>query len=192
MKRILTILLILFLFLSSFLIYKKTEKKNNYLLFIGDRLIKDNFYYKAGNTCFVNEDYRVIDLINILKYNEELVCNGRKTSLHYLLNKADIVVISIGINDIYSNYYDDSKLFYYELSETINNINILLSYINKYDYKDVILLDYFNKFDNNEDFVLYLDYNIRKIISKYGFKYEKIDDFISNYSVKTNNLFILN
>ena len=98
------IILILFLFLSCYLIYNLTEDKTLSYLVIGDT-IADNPYIEKNankyNNDYINQDYRIIDLSNIIKYNEELEVENKQLSIHRLLKNADILIISIGMNDLY-------------------------------------------------------------------------------------------
>ena len=186
MKRILPIILVLFLFFFFYYFYNITEKKENNLLFVGDSVLNNEFYSKIGNTCYVNSDYRSIDVLNILKYNEEIDCNGR-VSLHRLLNNSNILTISIGYNDILANINDDTRLFYSELSDIIKNINNILDIISKYDFDIVLFLGFYKMNEKKSDYINYLNYNMRKILRKYNYEYVDLNSFINEYSGNESN-----
>ena len=89
------IILILFLFLSCYLIYNLTEDKTVSYLALGES-IADNPYFQNNelineyNNNYINEDYRIIDLINIIKYNET---TDKDISIHRLLKNSDILIL---------------------------------------------------------------------------------------------------
>lgn len=189
------IILILFLFISCYLIYNITEKDTLSLLVLGDS-ISDNKYLKENkkitnyNNNYINKDYRIIDLINIIKYNEEIESNNKKISIHRLMKNTDIIIISIGMNDIYSKLNNDSKEIYTYINNMVNNMNILLQEINKYTYKKVIILGYYNITNKNNDLFTYLNYKMKKIITKYNYEYIELNNLIKNnpnYLKNTHN-----
>ena len=178
------IILVLFLFLSCYLIYNITEDKSISCLVIGDT-IADNPYLKQNeiinkyNNYYINQDYRIIDLINTIKYNEEININNKNISIHRLLKNSDILIISIGMNDIYYKINDDTKNIYTYMNDMVNNMEILLEEINKYNYKQVIVLGYYNITNKHNDLFTYLNYKIKKIVEKYNYTYIETDKIIS-------------
>ena len=116
------VFLILILFLSCYFIYNKTVSNKLYYLTIGDSLskgtneygvvsygyneyvidyLKRNNLLEDYNKTFTNNDYRIIDVIKALEYNEKKDIY----SLNRLIIKAVIITISLCINDIYFDYY---------------------------------------------------------------------------------------
>ena len=187
------IILILFLFLSCYLIYNLTEDKNLSYLVIGDT-IADNPYIentvKEYNNNYINEEYRIIDLINILKYNQEITINKNKVSIHRLLKNADILIISIGMNDIYYKLNSDTKNIYTYLNDMVNNMKVLLSQIDKYNYEKVLVLGYYNNKNENNDIFTYLNYKMKAVIQDYNYEYIELNNILQNnpnfYQKNTN------
>lgn len=189
------IILILFLFLSCYLIYILTEKNTLSCLVIGDK-IADNIYLRENkkvtsyNNTYINKDYRIIDLINIIKHNEELKTNNKKISIHRLMKKTDILILSVGMNDIYSKLNDNTKDIYTYMNDMINNMETLLTYIDKYNYQEVLILGYYNINKENNDIFTYLNYKMKKITEKKGYTYLELNNIIKNdlkYYEKTDN-----
>ena len=189
------IILVLFLFLSCYIIYNSTEKKEISCLVIGD-LIADNKYIKDNNiiteynNTYINENYRIKDIINIIKYNEELENNNKKISIHRLMKTTDILIISIGMNDIYSKLNDNTKNIYTYINNMVQDMELLFDKINKYNYKKVIVLGYYNINSNNTDIFTYLNYKMKKITNKYNYNYIELNNIVknnSNYLKKDNN-----
>ena len=136
------VILILFFFISCYIIYHLTEKTTKSCLVIGDN-IADNNYIKNNtiitdyNNYYINKDYRIIDLLNIIKYNEEIKIKEKTISIHILLKNTDILILSIGMNDIYSKLNNDKKDIYTYMNNMVNNLEILLNEINRYNYHQV-------------------------------------------------------
>ena len=189
------IILILFLFLSCYIIYNLTEEKGLSCLVIGDT-IADNEYLKNNslitnyNNTYINQEYRIIDLINIIKYNEEQEIDNKKISIHRLLKNTDVLIISIGMNDLYYKLNTNYQNIYTYLNEMLNNIEILLNEINKYNYKQVYILGYYNITNNNTDIFTYINYKLEKLSNKYHYNYIELNNILRNnpnYLKNTNN-----
>ena len=193
------IILILFLFLSCYLIYTYTEDNTLSYLVIGDTIadnpyIKNNPQIKKYNNSYISNDFRITDLINVIKYNEETNINNKKISIHRLLKNSDVIIISIGMNDIYYKLNSDTKDIYTYLNDIIEKMEILLSEINRYHYTQVLVLGYYNITNNNNDIFTYLNYKLKKTIEKYRYEYIELNDTLKNspHLYKKANHFTLN
>lgn len=192
------IILILFLFLSCYLIYNLTEKESISILVMGDNKLNKNIIKQnkniTYNSNYTDEYYRIIDLINIIKYNEEKEINNEKISIHRLLKTSDILIISIGMNDIYSKLNTDTFEIYTYINNMVNNMEILLKEINKYSYKQVLILGYYNINNKNTDLFTYLNYKMKKITIKYNYEYIELNNLVKNNPnyLKNNQNFELN
>ena len=187
------IILILFLFLSCYLIYNLTEDKGESYLVIGD-LVADNPYLKNNNSkynnTYINENYRIIDLLNIIEYNQEIKVNNKNISIHRLLKNNDILIISVGMNDIYYKLNSDIKNIYTYINDMINNMELLLSEIDKYNYQKVFVLGYYNITNKHTDIFTYLNYKMKKITDKYSYEYIELNNILGNnqnFYQKSNN-----
>jgi len=173
------IILILFLFLSCYLIYQFTDNKELSYVAIGDTNADINYNkikYKIYNNDYINQDYRIIDLINIIKYNEQT----KNTSIHRLLKNADILIVSIGMNDIYYKLNTDNLNIYTYINNMIKDIDILLNEINKYNYKKVYFLGYYNINNKNNDLFTYLNYKTKIIVNKHNYEYIELNKILTN------------
>ena len=186
------IILILFLFLICYLIYISTEKKELSYVVIGDLIADINYnnQYKKYNNDYINENYRLIDLINIIKYNKEL----NNISIHRVLKNADILIVSIGMNDLYYKLNTDTINMYTYLNNMLNNLDILLKEINKYQYKKVFILGYYNIYNKNNDLFTYINYKIKKLLKNYQYEYIELNNILKNNPqlYKKDNNFNLN
>lgn len=192
--------MILFLFLlcyACYYIYNITEDKNLDIVAIGDDIASNPFLKKDNNkfnTDFINNDYRINDLLNTIKYNEEITINNKEVSIHQQLRKADILIISIGMNDIYYKLNDDTKEIYTYLNNILNSYEQILTQISKYDYKSVYILNYYSINNKRSDIFTYINYKLNKIANNYHYTYLDIAKILNNKPeyYEKNNDFTLN
>ena len=184
MKKIIIILFLFLLLFACYYIYNITEDNKLDIVVIGDTIGDNPYLDNIGvvNNYFVNKDYHVIDILDTIKYNKEIDVDNKYISIHQLLKRGDIIIISIGIGDIYYKLDDSTKEIYTYMNDIINNYNEILRYINKYSYKKVYVLGYFNTYDRYDDIFTYIDYKLRNIVNRYGYTYIDLDKTIGNNS----------
>ena len=200
MKKIIFILFLFFLLYACYYIYNITEDNKLNVVLIGDT-IADNPYLdnypniNKINKDFINSDYHLKDLLNIIKYNQELDIDNKTESIHKLLKESDIVIISIGMNDIYYKLNDNTKEIYSYVNDIINNYNIILKEISKYDNKYVFILGYYNITNKNNDIFTYVNYKIKNIVNNYHYTYLDLNKILynnKNYYQKSNVFYLNN
>ena len=200
MKKIIFILFLFFLLYACYYIYNITEDNKLNVVLIGDT-IADNPYLdnypniNKINKDFINRDYHLKDLLNIIKYNQELDIDNKTESIHKLLKESDIVIISIGMNDIYYKLNDNTKEIYSYVNDIINNYNIILKEISKYDNKYVFILGYYNITNKNNDIFTYVNYKLKNIVNNYHYTYLDLNKILynnKNYYQKSNVFYLNN
>lgn len=198
------VILILILFLSCYFIYNKTKDDKLYYLAIGDFLSKGidkngtivygyndyikinlekNKILKGYNNTFTNSDYRIIDIIKILEYNEK----KESISLNYIIKKADIISISLGMNELNYKLNKDTKNIYTYIDLMINNYDKILSYINSFHHKKVFILGYYNIFDNYDDIFNYANYKLEELCNEYNYTYIDLSKIFNNNPIYFNS-----
>lgn len=173
------IILIIFVFILVFIIYYLNLDKKVYVLSIGDYIIKNNNYaYNLGkklenNVIYSNDgDYRIIDLINDIKDNKEFTYKKCKYTLDNALIKADIIFISIGINDL---RYNKNNNNYDYIDEVIKDLDELLKLIRKYSKEKIYIFNYYNLGDMTN----YVNKRLDNISGKYKINIIDISDIKS-------------
>lgn len=214
MKKIISILI---LFLSCYFIYNLTIDNELFYLSIGDGIAKgitdegnvseynytDSIKYyltsknklKGFNNSFVNKDYRITDLLRIIKYKEEIVVNNDHISINELLKKADIVTISLGMNELYYKILVDNNNIYSYIDGMLSDMELLLKEVDRYNHKKVIVLGYYNTTNNNQDIFNYVNYKLKNIVNKRGFEFIDLDKIINNdtnYFTNNTNFYLNN
>lgn len=199
MKKIILILFLFSLCISCYYIYKLTDDTRLTIAAIGDSIgninkIRNEKNIKNFNNQFINKQYMVKDILNVVKYNEEKIIDNKNLSIHKILKESDILIISVGMNDIYYKLNDSTKEIYTYLNEIINNYEELLKEVSKYNYRQVYILGYYNITNKNNDIFTYINYKLKKTVDKYKYTYIELSDVLYNNKnyYKTSNKYDLN
>ena len=200
------IILILILFLSIWFIYNNTvDKKINYLVLGNDLSIgEDNYslyvrdYLDSKNilgnynTSFVDLDLRITDLINKIKYNDNVIVNNKTIGINMLLKNADVITISIGMNELYYKLSINNENIYTYMNGMVNDLEILFNLINRYNQKKVFVINYYNIYNYNKDIFNYINYYLEELCDKENFNYIDVDDLNNNilYYENSNNFYL--
>lgn len=191
------VFLILTLFLSCYFIYNKTTNNKIYYLTIGDSLSKgtneygvvsygyndyvkdyldENKRLEEFNKTYTNNDYRIIDVIKALEYNEK----KNNYTLNRLIKKADIITISLGMNELYYKLEKGGQNIYTYIDNMIKNYEKILKYINKFHHEKVFILGYYNILGESNDIFTYANYKLKEICNKYNFIYIDLSNILTN------------
>ena len=202
LKKIILILLLISIFLIGINV---KDNKISYIS-IGDGLSKgmnyNNFesigysdylynYLKKNNKIelytkdFSNENNRITDLIDDINNNISININNKKIYIQNAIKNADILTISIGMNEIlykYGNHVNDGYMYSY-IDECISDLNKLMKIITKLNNKDIFLLGFYNPTDDNEldEFIKYTNNKIKDLFSNYKINY------VDTYNIFNNN-----
>lgn len=190
MKKIILILFLFFLCSSCYIIYNITEDRDVEITTIGDS-VADLGY----NNQFIDKDYRIIDLINTIKYNQEKEIDNKDISIHRVLKNTDILILSIGMNDLYDKIDNNTKEIYSYLNNMINEYEILLNEISHYDYQKAYILGYYNIYNQNNDLFTYVNYKLNKLANKYHYTYLDLNKILYNnpqYYLKSTDYYLNN
>ena len=191
------VFLILILFLSCYFIYNKTIDNKLYYITIGDSLskgtneygvvsygyndyikdyLKNNNFLKEYNKTFTDDDYQVADIVRIIEYNE----NKNNYSLNRLIKKADIITISLGMNELYYKLDKNNENFYTYIDNMIKNYSKLLDYINNFHHYKVFILGYYNILGNSNDIFEYANHKLKEICNKNNYIYIDLSKIFNN------------
>lgn len=209
MKKILIISCVI---ISIFLIYLVTIDRKIYYLAIGDDLTNGQLenntgyskyvsdylhYYEKLETYisdFAKDSYRITDIITDINNNKKININGKEKSLKNALIKADLLTISIGINDITAkintqNIEDISNYqhLYNNIDEISEDLDELLSLIREYCKEDIFLVGIYYPYETpNPDLnnlFIYMNNRFKDLALQYKINYIDIYDIFSeNYN----------
>lgn len=191
------LLLILFIFVLVFIIYYLNLDKKVYVLSIGDNYLFNDGYKNyidnfldnklENNIIFSNDgDYRIIDLLNDIKDNKKFIFQDKKYTINNTLIKADIIFISIGLNDLRFN--KNNKNYDY-VDEVMKDLDELLKLVRKYCKEKIYIFNYYSL--DSSELSLYVNNQLKKIINRYDVDY--IDSIkISKFDYDNIGLKIIN
>ena len=201
MKKILTIIIVL---LSVFLIYLGFKDKEIYYFSMGDSLanginsynakdygysdyIKDKLNVKKY-VSFTNNNKRSIDFIKDIEDNVKI---DDKTIQNALI-KADIITLSVGMNDLFSNinFNNDFSVndLYTKFEEVVVDLEKLFKLLRIYSKEDIIYIGIYNclKEDSLEEFFIYANEQLKKLCDNYKITYLDIYNDFNNTSYFDN------
>lgn len=191
---------IYYLALGDFL----TTKNPNYSYYVSEYL-KDKESLEFYTNSFTKENYRSIDLLNDLKNNKKIKVNNKEITIKNALIKADLVTVSIGLNDIFYKFNllneitDQNYDIYKYIDECMEDINKLLYELRISCKEEIIILGVYNPFtsydktvaNDIEPVIVYADNSLRKISNKYDMTYLELHDmFLSHEEYLPNKLSI--
>lgn len=204
MKKYKKIIILTVISLSVYFIYLVTNKNNITYISLGDSLsIGQNAY--GGNsygytgyfsdylrkghnlnittTYFNSKNKDISTLYNDILKNESILIDNNNYNLKRLLQEADVITISIGLNDIIYEYSQKNKkkLSKYEEDRIISyiedNFNNLIQEIKKYTTKKIIVVGYPT---NNVKY--------KNLIQKLNTKYKKICQSTTDIFIDSDKL----
>lgn len=203
-KKILTIIIVV---LAVFLIYLGFKDNDVYYLSLGDSLaygvtpyggkdygyaeyIKD--YLNEGKRLevfvdgLVNPNKRAIDIIKDIKENKEIMVNGKKKTFQNALIKADLVTLSIGINDFIKDLdidYDFSiNDLYNRFDQAIIDMEEMFKLLRDYCKEQIIMIGYYDptSSDGLKEYFDYVNSKMATLASNYKIDYVNIYEIFEN------------
>ena len=197
--KIKTLIGLIIIALIIFIIYILNVDKDIYYVNISDSNIKYNSYIKKELKTksklekyvnYVDEDYRITDLINDINTNINI--NDNQTIQNALI-KADILTIKIGSNELEykANNRNISKLFDYS-DEMIKDLEELFKLLKTYDKEKIYFIGFYNKKSPYYDEIYnYLNLKIQDMCNDYDITFINVGDLdkkLENVKVKSSVL----
>lgn len=198
------ILIAVIIVLSVLLIYLGFKDEEIYYFSIGDYL--SNGITPYGNNDYGYSDYikdyisdndkletyvnyskknlRTIDLIKDIEDNVKIEVDSKSKTIQNGLIKADLVTLSIGMNDLLDNVKFDNDFsindLYDKLEEVLVDYEKLFEILREYCKEEIVLIGLYNSLGNESlnEFFEYANQKLYNLSSSYDIKYVNIyDDF---------------
>lgn len=196
MKKIIFLLITVLL---VYLIYNLSIKKTNYLL-INDSIIgdlnnyltvsgKDKIYQFSNNSIY--KVYQDIINNNAIKINDDILYSKK------VLRETDIIIISVGMEELNSNFdkYNMNNNYNY-FNTMVLNIKNLINEISKYNYGKVVFLGLYNPkpyYDSSIDQFFYnVDIVLNRLMNENNAIYIPLYELIKCNNYRLNNSIYLN
>ena len=210
--KIKKILILVLIVLTVFLIYLTTLDKKVYYLSIGDFIttgidndfewndkivtyLKDKNKFEVYVNSFSKENLRTTDLYNMIDNNEKDIIDKKEKTIKNALIKADLLTLSIGMNDfIYKMGIDKqnnlNELYDY-VDEVMLDLDNLLNIIRKYCKEDIIITNYYVptnlKNENNIKMINYANNCLEELVKQYNIELVDISNYSNNASLFLTN-----
>lgn len=203
LKKILIVLLVV---LIVFLIYLTTLDKKVYYLAIGDYLttgvnqeyawnqdlvqeLKDRHKFEIYIHEFSDMNMRTTDLLYQIKNNEKRKINGKEKSIKNALIKADLVTLSVGMNDfLYKMNMDIDEIDMEELYDYVDEMMLdteeVLKLVREYCKEDILITNYYVprniESDKANKMIYYANKKLGELVKVYDIKLIDLSDFSKN------------
>ena len=213
MKKILTIIIVV---LSVFLIYLGFKDNDIYYLSLGDSLaLGTNSYGNKdyGYTDYVKEylkeeellevyvdslvksNKRATDIIKEINDNVEVDVGGKSKTFQNVLIKADVITLSLGMNDLLDNVQLNNDFSVNDLYDKLDKVCVdfeeLFRLLREYCKEEIVFIGLYNSMNNIEleEFIVNANKKLEKLANTYDIKYVNIYDEFKNlkYFPNSNN-----
>ena len=178
MKKILLIGLVI---LSVFIIYLSTMDRKVYYLSLGDNKLNYTSYIKnylkekevleKHIYQYSDNNDRITDIIRYIKSNKKYKKNTLKNSLI----KADLVTLSINIDDVNTKLKDDSIIYedlYNYIDELTLDFEKLIKLMREYCKEDILFIGYYNPYNKDKKEVInYLNKKYKEVCDEYNVRF---------------------
>lgn len=203
LKKILVVLLVI---LVVFLIYLTTLDKKVYYLAVGDYLttgvnneyawskdvvqeLKNRHKFEIYVREFSDMNMRTTDLLYQIKNNEKRTIDGKEKSIKNALIKADLVTLSIGMNDfLYKMNMDIDDISMEELYDYVDEMMLdmeeTLKLVREYCKEDILITNYYIprniESDKANKMIYYANKKLDELIDIYDMELVDLSNFSKN------------
>lgn len=187
-----------------FIIYLTTLDRKVYYLNLSDNYsnIDNNYSYHYMNYLnqkqklekyvyqFDLDDYRITDLIRAIEDNKQVTIGNSNQTIKNALIKADLITLSIGMNDINYKIGTNTKIDLYDyIDEMIQDMEILFALIRQYCKEDIVFIGLYNVYGKEYNKIFgYVNDKIDALCNKYQIIYLDITDIINNKTVNNKEI----
>ncbi|MGN0973633.1 MAG: hypothetical protein ACI4OT_02695 [Bacilli bacterium] len=219
-KGLLTIIFIIFITIAIYYVFDPKQKtyiamgdyyalginSNNSYEYGYPDYIRDNLNserkLKYFDKTYTKEKYTAKEMIKDIENNDFIISNGNTISIKRLLREADLLTITIGINDLndYLNINNINQLQYLNqeeidiaLTKTKKDIENLIKEIEKYSKNKIVFVGYYFHNYKEYDKIYYtitnLNYIYQDLSNKYNIEYFKTTNLFNDKEIDNSSLY---
>ncbi len=163
--------------------YLNNNSNNSYTYLVKKQLVDEN-RLETYITEFQQDDARVTDLLNQIEDNKTISYKGKQKTLKNALIKADLVILSIGSNDLFyrlDNNPDLNEGLYDKADEILNDLDQLFELLKEYCKEDILFISFYNPYNSEYDeLIAYMNDKLNKMTEKYGIYLVNITNCTTN------------
>lgn len=193
---------------SILIIYLTTIDRKIYYLALGDNITTSELENNAGYSNYINDyleyydklevyvnefskdNYRITDIISDINNNKKIKIRDKDKTLKNALIKADLLTVSVGINDITSkinaqniNNINNYQKLYNDVDEITSDLEELLVLLKEYCKEDIFLIGIYYPYQTEnpdlQNVFVYLNTRFKEIANVYQIQYIDIYELFS-------------
>lgn len=139
---------------------------------------------------YAQDNARITDLINDIEQNKKIQIKNKTQTLKNALIKADLVTLSIGMNDLFYKIGVNPDLqslnyseIYYHVDEMMEDMENLFELLREYCKEDIIMTNFYNPIDIHNQ-------QLNEILSYANKRLNELADIYQISIVDINKIFI--
>jgi len=159
----------------------KDQYRYEYQDYVIDYL-KENNSLKKYNKNFLRENYNTKIFLELIENSETSIIEGEKETITAAIDRANLITISLGNNELEEIIEKKARKFNYEIDNIFKNYDEILSKIRFLTNSPIIIIGYFNAYDKG-------NIDVEKI---YTYAENKLNEFLEYenvYIIKLYNEF---
>lgn len=183
---IIMVLIVNYLFLDNKIYYLNldTIESNDYSIYY-KKYLESNNDLEYYNNHYNVKDYRITDLVRMIKDNKQIVINGKKQTIEHAIIKADIITVWAGMNELKYKIGTDDLEELYRYSDTIlTDLEELFLILRKLSKEKIIFMNFYNPGKEKYNEVInYLNSKMNSIAIEYEIDILDISHMRNNNSI---------
>ena len=170
-----------------------------YTDYLKDSLKKENKLetYIIG---YAKDNARITDIIHDIEQNKKIQINDKTQTLKNALIKADLVTLSVGMNDLFYKIGVNPDLqtlnyneVYYHVDEMMEDLEQLFELLREYCKEDIIMTGFYNPIDiSNEklnEILVYVNTRLEETADMYQISILSINSFFEDRNGQIQSIY---
>lgn len=170
-----------------------------YTDYLKDSLKKENKLetYIIG---YAKDNARITDIIHDIEQNKKIQINDKTQTLKNALIKADLVTLSVGMNDLFYKIGVNPDLqtlnyneVYYHVDEMMEDLEQLFELLREYCKEDIIMTGFYNPIDiSNEklnEILVYVNTRLEETADMYQISIVSINSFFEDRNGQIQSIY---
>lgn len=170
-----------------------------YTDYLKDSLKKENKLetYIIG---YAKDNARITDIIHDIEKNKKIQINDKTQTLKNALIKADLVTLSVGMNDLFYKIGVNPDLqtlnyneVYYHVDEMMEDLEQLFELLREYCKEDIIMTGFYNPIDiSNEklnEILVYVNTRLEETADMYQISIVSINSFFEDRNGQIQSIY---
>lgn len=170
-----------------------------YTDYLKDSLKKEN-KLETFIVGYAKDNARITDIIHDIEQNKKIQINDKTQTLKNALIKADLVTLSVGMNDLFYKIGVNPDLqtlnyneVYYHVDEMMEDLEQLFELLREYCKEDIIMTGFYNPIDiSNEklnEILVYVNTRLEETADMYQISIVSINSFFEDRNGQIQSIY---